>query len=294
MIELNVIAKNFKIDTIFINKINNVIVENYQTMYEMLSTFFDINNSETIIEIGNKKLDNKRAQVINLLDFESIFYQMSFKKGSIMYEYLLTEINIKLEDLCSEINLFLEEIFKPIIDSSIIDYTLNFEVDSVKLASNFGVFKNNVNLKKYLEILKKLLEDLITNNPRKTFIIFTNDKLINDAIDDLENVFIFKFNGNGPYNIFIDKDVLNFDYELIINHYKLSWPTDISRHDLRGILNRYISEYHQNSITEIYDVEMYVAAILFNQVMNIHKSVSFCGNFNKIENSYIEFIKRLK
>lgn len=290
MIELNIISDNFVIDSIYINNKNNVLVKDYQTMQKLLSAFFDLSNSEITIEIGNKKLDNKKAHIINLLDYESIYSQVSFRKGSIIYDYFLGEINKKLEDVNTEINNYLENIYKPINDGSILEYNLNFEVDIVKLVTNFGIINNKMDLNKYLAILKKLLHDLIINNPRKTFIIFTNDKIIGDVIDDIEGIYIFKFFGQGPYNIFIDKEVLNFDYDTIINYMKLYWPVEKSIIDIKILLDRYIKEFYLNDISKFYEVELYIVAYLFCKVMKIDKINDYCGDLT-INNSYNSFIK---
>lgn len=111
MIELNIISDKVKVDSLFLEKKNNIIVENYHVLQNFLSVFFDINNPNNSIEIGNKKIDSKKAYVLNLLDYESLFLQTSLKKGSLIYDYVIKEIEDKLDEANDQINQFLDRIF---------------------------------------------------------------------------------------------------------------------------------------------------------------------------------------
>ena len=191
MIELNIISDKVKVDSLFLEKKNNIIVENYHVLQNFLSVFFDINNPNNSIEIGNKKIDSKKAYVLNLLDYESLFLQTSLKKGSLIYDYVIKEIEDKLDEANDQINQFLDRIFSETVSNSVINYNLTFDIDVVKLATQFGEFENKIDSREYLKVIKVLLQSFIEKNKNKTMIVLTNENIIGTVLDDMDSIIIF-------------------------------------------------------------------------------------------------------
>ncbi len=294
LIELNIISDKVKVDSLFLEKKNNIIVENYHVLQNFLSVFFDINNPNNSIEIGNKKIDSKKAYVLNLLDYESLFLQTSLKKGSLIYDYVIKEIEDKLDEANDQINQFLDRIFSETVSNSVINYNLTFDIDVVKLATQFGEFENKIDSREYLKVIKVLLQSFIEKNKNKTMIVLTNENIIGTVLDDMDSIIIFNMYAKSGYNVFIDEQVLNFDFHVVYNHIKLNWPIDLERQKINEIVDRYIGVFHANKLTEIYDIEMYIAGVLFNKVMHIDRKLMFKGNLLEIAEPYREYIKSIE
>ncbi|HPK58398.1 MAG TPA: hypothetical protein PLF33_03225 [Bacilli bacterium] len=294
MIEMNVISDKIKVDSLFLKKKNNIIVENYHVLQSFLSVFFDINNPNTTIEIGNKKIDAKKAYVLNLLDYESLFIQTSLRKGSLMFDYIIKEIEDKLDEASYQINQFLDKVFLETVKNSVIKYNLTFDIDVVKLVTQFAEFENQIDSREYLKVIKILLQSFIEKNPNKTIIVFTNENIIGNVLDDVDGIIIFNLYAKNGYNVFIDEQVLNFDFHVVYNHINLNWPISLERQKLNELVDRYINVFHANKITEIYDVEMYIAGNLFNQIMHIDRRLTFKGNLFDLDEPYREYIKSIE
>ena len=87
IIELKINNHFLTVSELYVEKVNHLLVLNYNTLYYFLNNFF--NSQEAQIFLGNYKIDYKSAYIINLLDYESISNQLILKKGTILYDYLI-------------------------------------------------------------------------------------------------------------------------------------------------------------------------------------------------------------
>ena len=172
IIELRINNHFLTVSELYVEKVNYLLVLNYNTLYYFLNNFF--NSQEAQIFLGNYKIDHKSAYIINLLDYESISNQLILKKGTILYDYLIDEIISKIEDTYIEEELEIE--LKKLIEKVMIDKTLEYEtefnIDISKIVTNYIHFKMDLSIENYIKSIKKLIINLKNKNLKKSIIIF--------------------------------------------------------------------------------------------------------------------------
>ena len=167
IIELRINNHFLTVSELYVEKVNHLLVLNYNTLYYFLNNFF--NSQEAQIFLGNYKIDHKSAYIINLLDYESISNQLILKKGTILYDYLIDEIISKIEDTYIEEELEIE--LKKLIEKVMIDKTLEYEtefnIDISKIVTNYIHFKMDLSIENYIKSIKKLIINLKNKNLKK-------------------------------------------------------------------------------------------------------------------------------
>lgn len=279
MIELRAFNNAINIRELYINNINNVIVSNYKTLYEFLNLFF---NSENKLFIGNNKIDNKTSHIINLLDYESISNQLTLKKGTILYDYLINELNEKTEltDIKEEIDSKLRQLINSAIDEKSIEYDFSFDIDLGKIITNYVSFDIDLSIDSYIQIIRKLIYNLKTKNPKKIIVILLNTKIFDNELDDLRDIYIFKFNSQNFPNILISDSIVNVDKNLLLNQLILNWPSKISESELINIINAFMASYITSNNTVISDINMYIGFKLISKILNLKCECRYQSNSN--------------
>lgn len=294
IIELRINNHFLTVSELYVEKVNHLLVLNYNTLYYFLNNFF--NSQEAQIFLGNYKIDYKSAYIINLLDYESISNQLILKKGTILYDYLIDEIISKIEDTYIEEELEIE--LKKLIEEVMIDKTLEYEtefnIDISKIVTNYIHFKMDLSIENYIKSIKKLIINLKNKNLKKSIIIFINTNIFGNDLDDLEGVIIFKLYSKNFPNIIVNNNVENIEKQILINQIKLNWPCEIENKIIYEIVENFAKDVSINK--EIYtdDYMKYVGYILISKILQLNIDCQLTNyDTNKIPSCYINFIKSL-
>lgn len=294
IIELRINNHFLTVSELYVEKVNHLLVLNYNTLYYFLNNFF--NSQEAQIFLGNYKIDYKSAYIINLLDYESISNQLILKKGTILYDYLIDEIISKIEDTYIEEELEIE--LKKLIEEVMIDKTLEYEtefnIDISKIVTNYIHFKMDLSIENYIKSIKKLIINLKNKNLKKSIIIFINTNIFGNDLDDLEGVIIFKLYSKNFPNIIVNNNVENIEKQILINQLKLNWPCEIENKTIYEIVENFAKDVSINK--EIYtdDYMKYVGYILISKILQLNIDCQLTNyDTNKIPSCYINFIKSL-
>lgn len=295
IIELNISSENFSLKELYISENNKVLVINYFQLYYFLSSFFNLAKSK--IYIGNNKLDSKSAYIINLLDYESIVNQLVLKKGSLLYDYLIDEINEKLEDSNTkeELDTILIKIINEALKDKTLDYNIEFDIDLEKTISNYAKINIDLSIENYISIIKQLIINMKKRNLKKQIIIFLNTNIFCDKLDDLNDVFLFKFYSNDFPNILINDEIENIDRAYLINQLKLNWPCDIKTNIINDIINKFFLNISIKLDVEVEDYILYVGYKLISKILSLNKiKCKYVGNYENIPQLYKNFINLIE
>lgn len=248
-------SNSLNVNELFIEKINNVLIDDYCKLYEFLDLFF---NNDKKLYIGNYRIDSKSSYIINLLDYESISNQLTLKKGTILYDYIIEELNEKTEltDIKEIIEQKLKILFDEATQDKTIEYNFNFDIDLSKIINNFIKVDFDLKIENYIRIIKQLIHNLKKKNMRKMIVILINTNLFKKELDDLEDVIIFKFYSKDFPNIIISNEIVNIDLNLLSNQLLLNWPTDIVITKIRQIIETFFAEFSKKMIVK--NIELYV------------------------------------
>lgn len=294
IIELISYSSTLNIRELYIEKINHIIVSDYSMLYEFLNLFFSQDNK---LYIGNNRIDNKSSYIINLLDYESISNQLTLKKGTILYDYLIDELNEKTEltNIKEEIEIKLKTLIEKATEEKTIDYNFDFNVDLSKIISNYVKFDIDLSIKNYTKIIKQLIYNLKVKNPKKIIVILLNERIFHDELDDLGDIYMFKFNSINFPNILIGEKIINIDRSLLLNQLILNWPEQVSEEKLNKIMEMFIT-YYKNSDTLITcDVYSYIGYKLISKILSIKCTCIYQNEFNNnLPEIYKNYINSLK
>lgn len=294
IIELKINNHFLTVSELYVEKVNHLLVLNYNTLYYFLNNFF--NSQEAQIFLGNYKIDYKSAYIINLLDYESISNQLILKKGTILYDYLIDETISKIEDtyIEEELEIQLKKLIEEVMIDKTLEYKTEFNIDISKIVTNYIHFKMDLSIENYIKSIKKLIINLKNKNLKKSIIIFINTNIFGNDLDDLEGVIIFKLYSKNFPNIIVNNNVENIEKQILINQIKLNWPCEIENKIIYEIVENFAKDVSINK--EIYtdDYMKYVGYILISKILQLNIDCQLTNyDTNKIPSCYINFIKSL-
>lgn len=294
IIELKINNHFLTVSELYVEKVNHLLVLNYNTLYYFLNNFF--NSQEAQIFLGNYKIDYKSAYIINLLDYESISNQLILKKGTILYDYLIDETISKIEDtyIEEELEIQLKKLIEEVMIDKTLEYETEFNIDISKIVTNYIHFKMDLSIENYIKSIKKLIINLKNKNLKKSIIIFINTNIFGNDLDDLEGVIIFKLYSKNFPNIIVNNNVENIEKQILINQIKLNWPCEIENKTIYEIVENFAKDVSINK--EIYtdDYMKYVGYVLISKILQLNIDCKLTSyNINNIPSCYINFIKSL-
>lgn len=294
IIELKINNHFLTVSELYVEKVNHLLVLNYNTLYYFLNNFF--NSQEAQIFLGNYKIDYKSAYIINLLDYESISNQLILKKGTILYDYLIDETISKIEDtyIEEELEIQLKKLIEEVMIDKTLEYETEFNIDISKIVTNYIHFKMDLSIENYIKSIKKLIINLKNKNLKKSIIIFINTNIFGNDLDDLEGVIIFKLYSKNFPNIIVNNNVENIEKQILINQLKLNWPCEIENKTIYEIVENFAKDVSINK--EIYtdDYMKYVGYVLISKILQLNINCKLTSyNINNIPSCYINFIKSL-
>lgn len=292
MIELRILDEQLHIDNLYVENINHILVSNYYSLYSFLNTFF---TNDTAIFLGNRKIDNKTSYIINLLDYESISNQLQLKKGTLLYDYLMEEIceNVENFGIEEELEAILFNLVNKTIENKTIEYDIDFDIDIMKVITNYIQFKIDLSIENYIKIIKKIITNLKNKNMKKSILIFVNTHIFGNSLDSLDNVTIFKFYDDAFPNIYIGSKIVNINQELLLNQLRINWPCEISDNLLRRYIQNFVLDM-TNQIITTENYQKYVAYMLISKALQIQINCHLeIVSLDAIPDSYIKFINSL-
>lgn len=292
MIELRILNEELHMDNLYIDNINHILVSNHHNLYTFLNTFF---TNDSAIFLGNRKIDNKTSYIINLLDYESISNQLELKKGTLLYDYLMEEIceNVENFGIEEELEVILFNLVNKTIENKTIEYDIHFDIDIMKVITNYIQFKIDLSIENYIKIIKKIIINLKNKNMKKSILIFVNSHIFGNSLDNLENITIFKFYDTAFPNIYIGSKIVNIDQELLLNQLRINWPCEISDNLLRTYIQSFVLDI-TNQIITTENYQKYVAYILISKALQIQINCHLeIVSLDSIPDSYIKFINSL-
>lgn len=294
IIELKIFSNHFSLSDVYLEKRNNIVVFNYKKMYTFLNCFF--NSQEYNVHIGNYKIDQKSAYIVNLLDYESISNQLLLKKGTLLYDYLIEEVTEKVEttDIKEVMEMKLEQMINEALEDKTIEYETNFSIDINKIIVNYVNFKIDLSIQNYIKIIKKLLYNLKIKNMKKTIIILVNTKIFNDSLDEIENATILKFFSNEFPNILISNEIMNIDKRLLYNQLRLNWPCEISDKLVEELILSFFQDYSVLEVIHTRDYIKYIAYVIMSKLFQIDVKCKLSTTSNeKIPSVYLNYLNQL-
>ena len=294
IIELRMTHMFLTVSELYVEKVNYLLVLNYNTLYYFLNNFF--NSQESQIFLGNHKIDNKSSYIINLLDYESISNQLILKKGTILYDYLMDEVISKIEDtyIEEELEVQLNKLVEEVLIDKTLEYNTEFNLDISKIIVNYIQFKMDLSIENYIKIIKKLIINLKNKNLKKSIIIFINTNIFRNDLDDLDGVIIFKLYSKHFPNIIINNTVENIEKQILINQIKLNWPCEIENETIYEIVENFAKDLSVSKKIYTDDYIKYVGYILISKILQLNIDCKLTNfDTSKIPICYINFIKSL-
>lgn len=291
MIEMKSLKNNIVIKDVYINNVNTILVKNYEKLYYFLNILTSQNSD---LLIGNTKIEKKNSIVINLLDYDSIINQLSLKKGTFLYDYLINEVDYSanIKDVKSDIDKFVQTIIKEKLDSTL-EYDISFDIDISKMISSFIEFNINLSIEYYVSIIKKIIKAIRENNNKKIIIILINSKIFKNSLDDLEDVYIFKFFDSSFPNILINDEINNVDLDLLELNLEKNFPLYINRENARNIAINFFDQLRVNGTIIAKDYEELVGFNIINHILNIKNKICCLLDHKIMPEIYVNFLKSL-
>lgn len=147
----------------------------------------------------------------------------------------------------------------------------------LKIISNYININIDLSIENYVKIINQLIVNMRKKNIKKQIIIFVNEHIFNNSLDNIENVFMFNFYSKQFPNLLFSEKVINIDKSLLINNIRLNWPCDISTNDIEKLLILYIDYSTYNKVV-VNDYKQYLGFIIINKILEINKDVRLVYN----------------
>ena len=277
-------------------KYNYLLVLNEKKLFQFYFSFYTLlteKNNNITIKIGNKKLDYKNAILFSFCDFNEIIYNLTFKKGSLIYEYLesnIYDLNLLDEDV---INYDLNNVIEVLIKKMNLDIDYDLNIDLEKLIMTFTSFNFNYEIDNLSKIFNKILYNFIKKNSNKTIIIFYDSNLFTFNFNEFDNCYVFDIGNNdlNLNNLIIDDKIRTFSISKIIENLEKRWPIEFYKEDcINYIKNYFITKKNKNELYA-YNEQEYLVYILMNKLSNTNIDINK-KNFHIRDNikSFLEHI----
>lgn len=287
-------AEEYLITIIKDNSVFNLDKKEMFKFYYQFYQCIERKNKNIKIAIGEKTIDFKNTILFSFLDYKEIMESLKFKKGNLFYEYLIS----CLEDL----NLLEEEsifydivtIVKEIIKKANLPISYDIEEDLEKLIFNFVDFNLEVDMNKISEIINCLLENFISKNRNKTFIIFYNSELISLNLDYFDFCYSFDVSDQKnieDYNLICEDEVKKFDKEMLIEKLESIWPVEFDKEKIIVYTKKYFIYKKYNLPFIAYEEFEYLTYIILSKIYEDKIDISI-NNF-VIRNNIKSFLTKI-
>lgn len=267
------------INNILIKKNNNIIYKDKIKILEFYNILQQGINKNKDVFISNNKINNKEYALINLMDITSIIENFKYNKGSLLYEYINLIVNNK-EEYLDKIEDIVDGLMQDIKDNVDLNISWEFNSSLFKTLSSLVDIDININIKELTVVINEILDYIMKYNSNKIYIIFIDKSLININFNN-DNLYIFNVNNNiedlNDYNLLFLDYYYDFNLNVLLENIKLNWNKEYNDDYILNLLKDFINIYLK------YD-NIFISNNDIKQLKNIfYKLYNIQNNSNSIE-----------
>ncbi len=267
------------INNILIKRNNNIIYKDKIKILEFYNILQQGINKNKDVFISNNKINNKEYALINLMDITSIIENFKYNKGSLLYEYINLIVNNK-EEYLDKIEDIVDGLMQDIKDNVDLNISWEFNSSLFKTLSSLVDIDINVNIKELTVVINEILDYIMKYNSNKIYIIFIDKSLININFNN-DNLYIFNVNNNiedlNDYNLLFLDYYYDFNLNVLLENIKLNWNKEYNDDYILNLLKDFINIYLK------YD-NIFISNNDIKQLKNIfYKLYNIQNNSNSIE-----------
>lgn len=257
--------------------------------YKMFLNFYKYFYLKQDLFIQNKEITKKDCVIIDITSVSSIFKQMEFSKGTILYDYISLKYNeIPQEDKQKFYNEYLNQI-------DILKEKLNINSKIIPEDSIDKVVLQNIDISidfdNLLETFNEILNKVMKENINKTYIIFYDSKLI-EIKPESDNYYLFDVNqflDIKEYNLLISQNINELDVNYLINYIENIWPMNYEENEICFLLEHYFKYLIYLKDISIFNEKLYLIGIILNKTYNLQQKINCTNsNVNNIIKSFID------
>ena len=267
------------INNILIKKNNNIIYKDKIKILEFYNILQQGINKNKDVFISNNKINNKEYALINLMDITSIIENFKYNKGSLLYEYINLIVNNK-EEYLDKIEDIVDGLMQDIKDNLDLNISWEFNSSLFKTLSSLVDIDININIKELTVVINEILDYIMKYNSNKIYIIFIDKSLININFNN-DNLYIFNVNNNiedlNDYNLLFLDYYYDFNLNVLLENIKFNWNKEYNDDYILNLLKDFINIYLK------YD-NIFISNNDIKQLKNIfYKLYNIQNNSNSIE-----------
>lgn len=267
------------INNVLIKRNNNIIYKDKIKILEFYNILQQGINKNKDLFISNNKINNKEYALINLMDITSIIENFKYNKGSLLYEYINLIVNNK-EEYLDKIEDIVDGLMQDIKDNVDLNISWEFNSSLFKTLSSLVDIDININIKELTVVINEILDYIMKYNSNKIYIIFIDKSLININFNN-DNLYIFNVNNNiedlNDYNLLFLDYYYDFNLNVLLENIKLNWNKEYNDDYILNLLKDFINIYLK------YD-NIFISNNDIKQLKNIfYKLYNIQNNSNSIE-----------
>ncbi len=267
------------INNILIKRNNNIIYKDKIKILEFYNILQQGINKNKDVFISNNKINNKEYALINLMDITSIIENFKYNKGSLLYEYINLIVNNK-EEYLDKIEDIVDGLMQDIKDNVDLNISWEFNSSLFKTLSSLVDIDININIKELTVVINEILDYIMKYNSNKIYIIFIDKSLININFNN-DNLYIFNVNNNiedlNDYNLLFLDYYYDFNLNVLLENIKFNWNKEYNDDYILNLLKDFINIYLKYDNIFISNNDIKQLKNIFYKLYNIQK------NSNSIE-----------
>ena len=213
------------------------------------------------------------------MDITSIIENFKYNKGSLLYEYINLIVNNK-EEYLDKIEDIVDGLMQDIKDNVDLNISWEFNSSLFKTLSSLVDIDININIKELTVVINEILDYIMKYNSNKIYIIFIDKSLININFNN-DNLYIFNVNNNiedlNDYNLLFLDYYYDFNLNVLLENIKFNWNKEYNDDYILNLLKDFINIYLK------YD-NIFISNNDIKQLKNIfYKLYNIQNNSNSIE-----------
>lgn len=267
--------------TLSIVKDNKIFIQNKLEYFRFFNSFYQVlklKRKEVRIVLDKKTIDSKNTILLSLCDFSEILENLEWKKGSLFYEYVSFIIN-DLNCLDNDMLLYdMENIIKNILNQSKLNIDYEIEEDIEKHILNLTQFQLHYDINDLLVIITKLFKNYIEKNLTKNFVIFYDSELLPLDFSMYDSCYSFDVSKNidfENYNLICEKEMKEFDLEIINNKLESIWPIDYKRSIIMIYIREYFIKSSSNMVFVAHNEQEYLTYLLMDKIYDNNSKIEY-------------------
>lgn len=138
------------------------------------------------------------------------------------------------------------------------------------------IFDISYDIKKVINILKRLLSFYIKSNIGKIIFIFINSKIVDLSFDDYNDVYVFDvavIDDYKNYNLISYDSIKELDYKLVMESIANLYPLNIDDKKIEKYMFFFFKYIIYSKSIFVYSEEEFVIYFLLNKCVNINQKI---------------------